>query len=186
MTELRRRLSKYSVVSLAFLTVAFSSDSRAQEAIKLEVDWAAANSDFREVLSKDTEDVIRFRSAASAEFSETNLPVLLPVFGQERSAGGFNSFGDTYSSFYTLAGVQVSIVGTLNAFLIDDGAMVFEEAVRVSPSQDGIEGNFLRYGASYHVRITCDNLDDERCTSEDFIRSAIEGLEPLGGKEIVE
>ncbi|MEL6652960.1 MAG: hypothetical protein AAFQ87_19330 [Bacteroidota bacterium] len=172
------------LIFISFLTV--PQLLSAQETTSLSVDWQEAQTAFSQVENTHKSDVTRFRSSAPEDLSNTNLPVLLPVFGAKRSSGNFFSSGDTYGSFFTLAGVQASITGTIVAMVVEDESAVFEESeeVIIDFSEDGIEGSFFRYGASYNVRISCDNLEDDRCTDDKFISEVISGLEVLGGREI--
>lgn len=57
------------------------------------------------------------------------------------------------------------------------GRYVFEK------TEDGADMNFTRFGASYVIRISCEDVADKRCNAEQYLRSIAEALVTVGGKE---
>jgi hypothetical protein len=150
------------------------------------IDWERATSDADRTTSI-APNLNSFRANNSAELAAIKLPVLVPnpnmkvVEGSPRILGQ----GNSYVAAYTLPSAKLSILGT-SVFLTrpDDQALaqgpsgtnrIFDR------SADGSDLTFLKYGASYVLRLSCAKREDERCSKDAFLNAVADNLLVVGG-----
>lgn len=147
------------------------------------INWERAESDVKQTLAIPAFKALQERH--EKELSSIRLPVLIPNPAVVESPARLRSQGNSYAAAYALTGANLSVLGT-SVFLVrpDDQASsqsATSNARNFDRSDDGSDLSFLKYGASYVLRLSCSNADDERCSKDVFLNSVADSLVVIGG-----
>lgn len=178
------RLSQ--IVSSIFLIQTLIIPAFAQDAVQRtlsQIDWKTANL-AREEASKTAENVIKNFHASSPEgLDGVKLPVL--IFGTDGDWGlpRFRGQGTAYGVVYKPERAKLSILGSSSKIIAPKGLKFEHDGVAFESIGDGADYSFTRYGASYTLRLTCDEpLKDKRCTDPQYLTDAAKTLIVVGGR----
>jgi hypothetical protein len=124
--------------------------------------------------------------AYAAELDATRLPVLVPA--ASATAGKLVSQGDSYTFLHAADGADVSVFGTRFAAEVADPTPELARMVggasddlQVDLTEEGVDVSLERFGASYVIRVSCDDPDEPRCAGEGFGRELAASLVMIGG-----
>lgn len=173
---------------LALSGPALALPASAQELLsrsELAVDWPSANADAAALpaAARATGEAIAAAVPGADGPGGVRLPVLLlPVetFGVPRFAHQTR----TYAALYRLEGAQLSVLGWRSAIEAGGALTLHHDVQGYESIGDGADFNLSRHGASYLLRLTCDEpLTDTRCIEPAFLTEAAAALVPAGGTE---
>jgi hypothetical protein len=182
---LNRRMSLMAS-AMAIATVCTNNyalcQSPVEERISI-INWERAESDVKQTLAIPAFKALR--ETHETELSSIRLPVLIPNPAVVESPPRLRGQGNSYAAAYALTGAKLSVLGT-SVFLVrpDDQASsqsATGNARNFDRSDDGSDLSFLKYGASYVLRLSCSNVDDERCSKDVFLNSVADSLAVIGG-----
>jgi hypothetical protein len=111
-----------------------------------------------------------------SEVDKTALPILLPTDPGLVASGRLYSFGDFYTLSAELPGASISFSGNAAPIKVDTALSVNAEGgenLIITRTIEGRIASFTRYGVLYSVEINCDDLKDDRCVSDTFIRQMV-------------
>ncbi len=134
----------------------------------LQINWADAVT-ARTATARST---MRASGAIAADLDRTRLPVLVIDGPEMRAAPRFASQGLSYAAAYLLKGAQLSILGAATGIRVQSPrgqTPSNETGPSFETTDDGADYSFMRFGASYTLRLTCDNLADARCRKPEFL-----------------
>lgn len=148
------------------------------------IDWERASSD---ALKSASPILNAFKETNSAELSSIKLPVLIGDPTILDSAPRLRGQGTSYVVAYTLPSAKLSILGTSAFISRPEDQSVAQSASGSTRAfdrgDDGTDLSFLRYGASYVLRLSCAEPEDQRCVSDTFLNSIANNLLVVGGKK---
>lgn len=174
------------IISSVFLVKTLAISAFAQDTVQRtlsQIDWKAANQ-ARAEARKTAENAIRNFHASSPEgLNDVKLPVLIYGADSDWGAPRFRGQGTAYAVVYTPERAKLSILGSSSKIIAPKG-LNFEHEPRAFESiGDGADYSFTRYGASYTLRLTCDEpLKDKRCTDPQYLTNAANTLIVVGGR----
>jgi hypothetical protein len=178
-----------TLVVAVFGSCAWMTSAYTQSAVEEEIsaiDWDRATSD-AETVSSTVPALDGFRAANSGELASIRLPVLVPNPAAVSANPRLRGQGNSYVVAYSLSGAKLSVLGTSVVLTRPDDQSLSQSAQgsnRVfDHSDDGSDLSFLKYGASYVLRLSCANPDDERCSKEAFLNGIADSLVVLGGRK---
>jgi len=150
------------------------------------IDWDRAASDADRTTSI-APALNTFRANNSAELSAIRLPVLMPNTKVVEGSPRIRGQGNSYVAAYTLPGAKLSILGT-SVFLTRPDDQTYAQSPSGSNrvfdrSEDGSDLTFIKYGASYVLRLSCAKREDERCNKDTFLNTVADNLLVVGGKK---
>jgi hypothetical protein len=184
-------ISIVSVVVLFVAPLASAEDSKPREPPK--IDWVTAKKAFAEDQKREGQEISKVRASA-VDLGNVNLPVLaLSAGGPSRGNLSFAELGTSYVINYPYNGANLAIMGSATPLPLDDKSQTgqqFEDAAKqpdssgFEQSEDGADFNLTKFGASYVLRLTCDELDDERCKKPDFLVGIAKQLIVTGGAQL--
>ncbi|WP_363799543.1 hypothetical protein ABU614_05055 [Lysobacter firmicutimachus] len=185
MSTIRIALSG-AVYGLAIL----ASPATANERVPATIDWPQAQSDIRadEKLEPDTVRLLRSAPPLQRTLDRIALPVLIPEQEDMAAAPALLEQGSAYAADYALDGADLVVLGSASAIAVDAGAPLSKllgtggEPYRFESYEYGADLSFVRYGASYVLRLSCDAIDDSRCRDDDFLRAIAGDLVAVGGQ----
>lgn len=174
------------IISSILLIQALAIPAFAQDAVQRtlsQIDWKAANQ-ARVEAGKVAENAIRSFHASSPEgLDEVELPVL--IFGAHGDWGAprFRGQGTAYAVVYAPQGAKLSILGSSSKIIAPKGLNFEHKPGAFESIGDGADYSFIRYGALYTLRLTCDEpLKDKRCTDPQYLTNAANALIVVGGR----
>jgi len=178
-----------------WLAVLAAAPAAAADRVEATIDWPQAQADIRAAdgpgaASGDRATVAQLRSAPALQqtLDRIALPVLVPDQGTVRAAPSLIEQGRAYAADYPLDGADLVVLGASSAIAVAEDAPVAALLAGDAPQyvfesyEYGADLSFLRYGASYVLRLACDELDDARCRKDDFLRKVADGLVAVGGR----
>lgn len=151
------------------------------------IDWASAVSYRGDKALTDPrkDEGTRATFPKQNELDKTQMPVLLMGNTEEfRSSPKFRQQGKSYVGYYNLAGATVSVLGSGVAIDMKTAQNVeFKSMSHLSfDIAEGVTDlSFERFGATYILRISCDNGADERCLKPSFLTELSNSLFFVGG-----
>lgn len=167
----------------------------AAERVEAAIDWPQAQADIRAAEgpgadSGDRATVAQLRSAPALQqtLDRIALPVLVPDQASVRAAPSLIEQGRAYAADYPLDGADLVVLGAASALVVAEDAPIAGLLAGDAPAyvfesyEYGADLSFLRYGASYVLRLACDELDDARCRKDEFLRKIAENLVAVGGR----
>lgn len=181
-------MGKFAIrrLSVAILA-ALSSPGWAQRAAPA-IDWQSARQAQVEAEKSGKGERVRAGLPATAQLNQTRLPVLLIDAEATRSSPSFAQQGTSYVAHYALNGASLSVTGLSSPLIVDKGPLVAMKpaGARSGPylfeiAEDVSDLSFVRFGASYTMRISCDKDEDKRCTDAAYLTSIANKLVPAGG-----
>ncbi|MEH6418414.1 hypothetical protein [Pseudomonas sp. CGJS7] len=156
------------------------------------IDWPTAQQQMRDAAERDKPAVEGLRSSPTLQetLDRVSLPVLVPGTGPVRAAPAVIEQGTAYAADYPLDGADLVVLGSASALALPpDSAMAKLLAESGPPPQYQFEAyeygadlSFIRYGASYVLRVACEQAEDPRCDRDEFLRKVAESLIAVGGK----
>ncbi|WP_186399406.1 hypothetical protein [Stappia sp. P2PMeth1] len=144
------------------------------------IDWPSAQAEAAAApQARATADA--FAQAAGA--NGVRLPVLLlPV--EEWGMPRFVHQTQAYAAAYRLEGAQLSVLGWRSAIEASGALTLHHDVQGYESIGDGADYSLVRHGASYVLRLTCDEpLTDPRCIEPAFLSGAAAALVSAGGSE---
>ncbi|WP_040758258.1 hypothetical protein [Woodsholea maritima] len=174
------------------------------------IDWDAVERDLAIQARRNLSSTQAFASqpnflpvngASQEDVAAARLPLLLPRIrlaytsppefdGAERGLFLF-ARPNFYTATFYVNGAMVELMGTrvihvrLPATTQSQrvGVLLNSENGFVTRTESGIEMSFDRYGASYTITLSCDDMEgDPRCLEPDYIQSIARSLEIRGGQ----
>lgn len=144
------------------------------------------------------DETVQFKSADNAftvglaydkkAFDSVRLPVLLPDIDPGFLDVLVSAQENAYDVSIRLDGASIFVSGdrfyqhviqsgdeNLTGYQTGGGAVF-------SVNQRMPEASFGRFGANYSVTIDCQNVEDSRCLSEEYLRTIYQRLKPVGGQ----
>ena len=154
------------------------------------IDWGDARRAMEGIRGANTGTLRAFRSAVPTGIDAVELPVLVPGTGPVRGTPRFRGQTTSYAATYALPDARLSVLGTAFALETPPGtpleargrALEASSAYTFTRSEDGADLDFERFGASYTLRLSCEQQTDRRCATDAFLRSLAESLIVAGGR----
>lgn len=174
------------VMSSALGVTAFGVSAFAQDAVQRawsKIDWAAAKVAAAEAGKTAGDTTGKFRASSPEGLDDVRLPVL--IFGAEAGLGTprFRGQGTAYAAVYAPERANLSILGSSSSIVAPAGLTFEHEGTAFESIGDGADYSFTRFGASYTLRLTCDDpLKDTRCTDPKYLAGVADTLMVVGGK----
>jgi hypothetical protein len=171
-------------LSSALLILAVPAHAQdAVQRMQSAIDWIEADSAAAGSLRMDAETVEAFRIEAASSVDETRLPVLIIGSGAKLGSPKFRGQGIAYAVLYAPEGAKLTLLGSSSAIIAPEGVTFAHEGTAFESLGDGADYSFVRFGAAYTLRLTCDEpLKDPRCTKPDYLSGLAESLIVVGGK----
>lgn len=174
------------LLTFSFTLLIVAGAAHAQTAVQRapsSIDWAEADSAAAESLQRDAAAVEAFRHKAASSVDGTRLPVLIVGSGARLGAPQFVSQGAAYAALYAPEGAKLTLLGSSSAIIAPKDVTFAHEGTTFESLGDGADYSFMRFGASYTLRLTCDEpLKDPRCTKGDYLGGLAGSLIVVGGK----
>ena len=155
----------------------------------LPIDWSAAQADVNNTEATQSQFLTTLRAAVPTGINDVHLPVLVPALGPIRAAPRFRGQGSAYAAAYLLNAARLSVLGSNLALVMPEPKVRSTGTLPETANprhfemgEDGSDLSFVKYGASYTLRITCTLLTDSRCTQPAFLNSVADTLVPVGGQ----
>ena len=145
------------------------------------IDWPSAQAEAAAApQARATADAFAQAAAGAAGI---RLPVLLlPV--EEWGMPRFVHQTQAYAAAYRLEGAQLSVLGWRSAIEASGALTLHHDVQGYESIGDGGDYSLVRHGASYLLRLTCDEpLTDPRCIEPAFLSGAAAALVSAGGSE---
>jgi hypothetical protein len=184
--SVRIGVSALSLVGLIWGTsTQLHAQSVAEERIA-PIDWERANADAARS-SDSTAALKAFREQNAQALDSIGLPVLMPSALSAEFTPRLRGQGNSYVVVYKLPSAKLSIFGT-SVFLTRSDDQVFAQsgagnAPKFERSDDGSDLSFFKYGASYVLRLSCLEQEDERCAKDSFLGGLVNSFVIVGGKK---
>lgn len=166
--------------------------SWAEERKVAAIDWDAARAAAEKDAKIDKKGLSGFRAAQIDEqkLRTVVLPVLVAGTGPVRAAPLVRGQKLSYSSSYAINGAKIVILGSATNLVAPEALAVREHIDSnlrdFEVTEDGADLNFMRFGANYILRISCERPEDERCTKRDFLSKLKRSLIVVGGEQSME
>jgi hypothetical protein len=184
---IRQNLLTACIAAVGITLCANSSFSQSAAEQKIsEINWEHATHD-AEQSSSIAPALNEFRTNNSAELASIKLPVLMPNTTAVDASPRLRGQGSSYVIAYTLPNAKLSILGT-SGFLTRPDDKVLSQSGQAPTrifdrSDDSSDLSFLKYGASYVLRLSCTTSEDERCVNETFLNGIADSLLVVGGRK---
>lgn len=148
---------------------------------EIAIDWPSAQAEAAAAPQARATAEALAQAAAGAD--GVRLPVLLlPV--EEWGMPRFVHQTQAYAAAYRLEGAQLSVLGWRSAIEASGALTLHHDVQGYESIGDGADYSLARHGASYVLRLTCDEpLTDPRCIEPAFLSGAAAALVPAGGSE---
>lgn len=146
------------------------------------IDWPSAQAEAAAAAPQARATADAFAQAAAGA-AGIRLPVLLlPV--EEWGMPRFVHQTQAYAAAYRLEGAQLSVLGWRSAIEASGALTLHHDVQGYESIGDGADYSLVRHGASYVLRLTCDEpLTDPRCIEPAFLSGAAAALVSAGGSE---
>lgn len=187
-----RRAAVAGFIACALLGSVAGLQAQPAQRIDADIDWLAAQQSIDDTAKNDLESISRFRASALDKGQTDNiaLPVLIPKSGAVRASPDLRHQRSSYAASFALdKGASMTILGAASSLSLPDqsplGLSVEKSAGQYlfEKTEDGADMNFTRFGASYVIRISCEDLEDKRCNAEDYLRTVADSLVAVGGRK---
>lgn len=156
------------------------------------IDWPVAESAMKAAANDDKAGVAKVRSSPTSReaLDRVALPVLVPGSDSVRASPALFEQGTAYAANYPLDAADLVVLGSASAITLPPGsplAKLLEGGASSANYQFeayeyGADLSFVRYGASYVLRLACEEPEDPRCGREEFLRKVADSLIAVGGK----
>ncbi|HEV7877075.1 hypothetical protein [Bradyrhizobium sp.] len=183
-----RKFGGPAAAALIYISAGVSANGQSPAEVTSTIDWDAAKADAENIAPAQKESLNSFRAANAVGVDAINVPVLVPGIGPVRAGPRLRGQGASYAAVYMLNAAKLSVLGTARA-LVPPSPERFASAAASSDGrvfeqgEDGADLSFIKYGASYILRLSCAKLDDERCIKDSFLNSVADSLVPVGGSK---
>lgn len=148
------------------------------------INWDEANREKEQAQSAGKAEGLR-SAKIDKEADAIALPVLVPSqSGPVRAAPNLQHQVSSYAAVYLLTKAKLTVAGA-NSRIVGlkfPGLDNVEGTYQFQPSEDGADLSLSRFGASYTLRLSCQEPEDERCTKPAFLQGVAASLVPIGGK----
>lgn len=174
------------IIYLIFLIKALAIPVYAQDAVQRTlspIDWKAAYQAHAAADKTAKISLKKFHAATPEGLDQVKLPVLILGAEGDWDTPRFRGQGTAYAVVYTPVRAKLSILGSSSKIIAPKGMKLEHESRAFESIGDGADYSFTRYGASYTLRLTCDEpLKDQRCTDPQYLTSAAKTLVVAGGR----
>ncbi|MEW8147384.1 MAG: hypothetical protein AB2794_13270 [Candidatus Thiodiazotropha endolucinida] len=170
---------------LIFISSTLNAEQNISPRLNSTIDWDQAYRDHLNVKLSENEAISKFRSASLQEIDNVTLPVLILKKQSVRSTPKFFGQGRSYVATYSLPKAKLSIIGSATLISLTDDSTydMYKNTNTFEVTLDGADYSFIKYGASYILRLSCDEPTfDMRCTTPKFLNGLANQLIVAGGK----
>lgn len=183
------RLSRMAALTTALIAAAsltlISSAANPSDVARdhADIDWRAVDTAYKTMAPADRALADSFAVNAARERTISDVPVLIAAQSSELGIGRFAAQRSAYTVAYTLDHAKLSIMGASSLMRPQSGVRFMHASNQFESIGDGADFSFTRYGATYTLRLVCDEpLKDNRCMRPDYLTELAKHLIPAWGR----